>query len=102
MINIKLFLSFFLNFAFKFNLFNNFKKLIFLYWLLIFFLASDLNFIFLFISLIYVFNCDSVGTTVEDARATAVAATATAKRGGGDSKAANGDGDGDSGGVTER
>jgi hypothetical protein len=77
-----------------------------------FFLASDLNFIFLFISLMCVFDYNSVRTAAEDVEAAAVAiAAAAAEEGGegeereekeGSDKATNNDGDNDSGSIAER
>jgi hypothetical protein len=70
------------------------------------FLALDFNSILLFVSLMCVFDCDSVRTTVRD---TGAAAARGGREGGGGSGndgsggAANGDGDSDndSGDVTE-
>jgi hypothetical protein len=84
------------------------------------FLASDLNFIFLFISLIYIFDYNNIRISIKDTEAAVVIAAAAARgeeeeeeggkegggggeRGGdGDKEAANSDGDSDSGGVAKR
>jgi hypothetical protein len=44
------------------------------------FLASNLNFIFLFISLIYVFNYDGVRTTAKDIKTATITAAAAARK----------------------
>jgi hypothetical protein len=78
-----------------------------------FFLASNLNFIFLFISLIYIFDCNGVETAAEDAEVIAVIAAAAVIEGEGEGggegrggeesgKAANSDGDSDSGDIAKK